>query len=512
MQYQDTSLPFAGEPNAGPKSYVTIWLQENFEQYESASLPRGTVYETYKANCTQPLGECLNAASFGKLIRTVFPSLRTRRLGTRGMSKYHYYGIRLKPTSRLKLVHDTSEYTHKEVGKKRKLESGHQYEIKLDLFSLDGRVPSHVNVEICSHFLQLTQVHYQEILSLIYNKKESMIEREVLQYYTNGISNYRAVLNCEEFINLLIEKDQLLYTSILHMILPKILYESDRGIPFHYVQFVKQYKEWVTKGLSGYPNIFTSRKIECVSQFLHTIQMQTSLNSFSVTFRKILENQKMVKLMIRDFEQTDWNSIFSNINHIENLQFYSYYLGSLGDKLSKRPTIEQWLDSLIELASGLIISSKNVSDVVFNMSSVLSLFINDLTVRSAESFGPFHIMRGLFEEFLIYYTTRDAKTFTYENPLPRGAIPYTLPASQVLPTAYSPWAESYGLESSGYHLGPLPGTPAFAERRAGFTSSMDNLIREHQATKANFYSYENAYFSDTRASTSFLDTSSSLNK
>ena len=43
----------------------------------------------------------VNAASFGKLIRSVFLGLRTRRIGTRGNSKYHYYGIRVKPTSAL---------------------------------------------------------------------------------------------------------------------------------------------------------------------------------------------------------------------------------------------------------------------------------------------------------------------------------------------------------------------------------------------------------------------------
>lgn len=43
----------------------------------------------------------MNPASFGKLIRSVFLGLRTRRLGTRGNSKYHYYGIRIKPTSQL---------------------------------------------------------------------------------------------------------------------------------------------------------------------------------------------------------------------------------------------------------------------------------------------------------------------------------------------------------------------------------------------------------------------------
>ena len=40
--------------------------------------------------------EPVNAASFGKLVRSVFTGLKTRRLGTRGNSKYHYYGIRIK--------------------------------------------------------------------------------------------------------------------------------------------------------------------------------------------------------------------------------------------------------------------------------------------------------------------------------------------------------------------------------------------------------------------------------
>jgi hypothetical protein len=38
-------------------------------------------------------------ASFGKVIRQLFPWLKARRLGTRGKSKYHYCGIRqIRPT------------------------------------------------------------------------------------------------------------------------------------------------------------------------------------------------------------------------------------------------------------------------------------------------------------------------------------------------------------------------------------------------------------------------------
>jgi hypothetical protein len=55
-------------------------------------------------HCNEHKLDAVNAASFGKLIRSVFTGLRTRRLGTRGNSKYHYYGIRIKPGSSLNNV------------------------------------------------------------------------------------------------------------------------------------------------------------------------------------------------------------------------------------------------------------------------------------------------------------------------------------------------------------------------------------------------------------------------
>ncbi|KAH9278276.1 Transcription factor RFX3 [Echinococcus granulosus] len=83
-------------------SPVTVqWLLENYETAEGVSLPRSTLYFHYLQHCHENKLEPMNPASFGKLIRSVFLGLRTRRLGTRGNSKYHYYGIRIKPSSQL---------------------------------------------------------------------------------------------------------------------------------------------------------------------------------------------------------------------------------------------------------------------------------------------------------------------------------------------------------------------------------------------------------------------------
>ena len=64
--------------------YLQIqWLLENYETAEGVSLPRSTLYNHYLRHCAANKIDAVNAASFGKLIRSVFIGLKTRRLGTR---------------------------------------------------------------------------------------------------------------------------------------------------------------------------------------------------------------------------------------------------------------------------------------------------------------------------------------------------------------------------------------------------------------------------------------------
>uniref|UniRef100_A0A8C8B286 Transcription factor RFX3 n=1 Tax=Otus sunia TaxID=257818 RepID=A0A8C8B286_9STRI len=86
------------------------WLLDNYETAEGVSLPRSTLYNHYLRHCQEHKLDPVNAASFGKLIRSIFMGLRTRRLGTRGNSKYHYYGIRVKPDSPLNRLQEDMQY------------------------------------------------------------------------------------------------------------------------------------------------------------------------------------------------------------------------------------------------------------------------------------------------------------------------------------------------------------------------------------------------------------------
>lgn len=74
--------------------FAMLWLKAVCKQ-SSASTPRNRVYSKYAERCGTDRVIPLNPASFGKLVRVIFPGIQTRRLGVRGESKYHYVDMEL---------------------------------------------------------------------------------------------------------------------------------------------------------------------------------------------------------------------------------------------------------------------------------------------------------------------------------------------------------------------------------------------------------------------------------
>lgn len=107
---------------------------ESYEVEEDHNVPRGSMYAHYLIVCQQQGVRPVNSASFGKLIRTVFPDLKTRRLGTRGQSKYPFvillHELSFVADGKIKFKHRSSSltfshvqllrYPHKEPSQSRK--------------------------------------------------------------------------------------------------------------------------------------------------------------------------------------------------------------------------------------------------------------------------------------------------------------------------------------------------------------------------------------------------------
>ncbi|KAI9881330.1 MAG: hypothetical protein M1830_003337 [Pleopsidium flavum] len=85
----------------GPKSektkqiFAMLWLNSVCKK-STGSVPRNRVFAHYATRCGTERVPPLNPASFGKLVRIIFPGIQTRRLGMRGESKYHYVDLSLQ--------------------------------------------------------------------------------------------------------------------------------------------------------------------------------------------------------------------------------------------------------------------------------------------------------------------------------------------------------------------------------------------------------------------------------
>lgn len=77
-------------------------------------MPRNRVYTSYTQRCGQDRVDILNPASFGKLVRVIFPGIQTRRLGVRGESKYHYVCLALVTDSQAQYARPESVHTNVE--------------------------------------------------------------------------------------------------------------------------------------------------------------------------------------------------------------------------------------------------------------------------------------------------------------------------------------------------------------------------------------------------------------
>ncbi|ODV88085.1 hypothetical protein CANARDRAFT_173945 [[Candida] arabinofermentans NRRL YB-2248] len=70
-------------------------LMRSVETKETAVCPRNRIFNKYVAVCLENNISHVCNASFGKLVKVLYPSIKTRRLGIRGSSRYHYCGIKL---------------------------------------------------------------------------------------------------------------------------------------------------------------------------------------------------------------------------------------------------------------------------------------------------------------------------------------------------------------------------------------------------------------------------------
>ncbi|KAJ3600039.1 hypothetical protein NHX12_033991 [Muraenolepis orangiensis] len=414
-------------------SAMLQWLLDNYETAEGVSLPRSSLYNHYLRHCQEQKLDPVNAASFGKLIRSVFMGLRTRRLGTRGNSKYHYYGIRVKPDSPLNRLQEDTQFKplQKVYGVSDHLSGGSQHSASTPEQSVAAQSQHHQQyIGLC--------VACSATLDVVMNLQFHFIEKlwQTFWYSTapssDGSTNLpnreKLMALCKyEPIRLWMRScDHILYQALVEILIPDVL----RPVPSTLTQairnFAKSLESWLTAAMSDFPQEIVRTKAAVVSAFAQTLRRYTSLNHLAQAARAVLQNTSQINQMLSDLNRVD----FANVQ--EQASWVCQCDESVVQRLEQdfKVTLQQqssldqwaaWLDNVVSQVlkphQGSPSLPKAARQFLLKWSFYSSMVIRDLTLRSAASFGSFHLIRLLYDEYMFYLVEHRVAQATGETPI-----------------------------------------------------------------------------------------------
>ncbi|XP_039180468.1 DNA-binding protein RFX2-like, partial [Crotalus tigris] len=166
--------------------------------------------------------------------------------------------------------------------------------------------------------------------------------------------------------------------------------------------------------------------VSVVSAFAQTLRRYTSLNHLAQAARAVLQNTSQINQMLSDLNRVD----FANVQ--EQASWVCQCEEGLVQKLEQdfKVTLQQqssldqwarWLDEVVTQVlkphEGAPSFPRAARQFLLKWSFYSSMVIRDLTLRSAASFGSFHLIRLLYDEYMFYLVEHRVAEATGETPI-----------------------------------------------------------------------------------------------
>ncbi|XP_051050905.1 MHC class II regulatory factor RFX1 isoform X4 [Phodopus roborovskii] len=480
----NTSQSYSHTTRASPATVQ--WLLDNYETAEGVSLPRSTLYCHYLLHCQEQKLEPVNAASFGKLIRSVFMGLRTRRLGTRGNSKYHYYGLRIKASSPLlRLMEDqqhmamrgqpfSQKQRLKPIQKMEGVANGvavgqqstglsdisaqvQQYQQFLDAsrslpdfveLDLQGKVlPEGVGPGDVKAFQVLYREHCEAIVDVMVNLQFTLVEALWKTFWRYNVSqpaeaaplavHDEAEKRLPRASLVLLSKfqpvlqwtkhcDNVLYQGLVEILIPDVLRPIPSALTQAIRNFAKSLESWLTHAMVNIPEEMLRVKVAAAGAFAQTLRRYTSLNHLAQAARAVLQNTAQINQMLSDLNRVDFANVQEQASWVCRCEDRVVQRLEQDFKvtLQQQNSLEQWAAWLDGVVSQVLKPYQGSSGFpkaaklfLLKWSFYSSMVIRDLTLRSAASFGSFHLIRLLYDEYMYYLIEHRVAQAKGETPI-----------------------------------------------------------------------------------------------
>ncbi|XP_076340343.1 transcription factor RFX4-like isoform X2 [Tachypleus tridentatus] len=400
------------------------WVNENYKLSEGVSLPRCTLYQHYLDFCQKQCFNPIGPAAFGKIIRQQFPGITTRRLGARGQSKYHYYGIDVTPTSVYykDVLKDTgmTRFSEKRFKSTELFQtissSSKRCTLPRGVLKVqDLKLPVDVKQDKMETFLIMYHTHCQQIIDIVISARFLQVQHFLNHFWLGIPDHLQEILDKSVLRTVVAVYDGELYKTIEEVLIPSSISAFPESLQEEILNFVKSMDVWLNEALHAVPESLFITKLEVFHEFLGTMKRQLCFIHLSQSTSLVLANQEQVHQMIKDLENISMDNItIESMFLCENPDVHLKNRIKEGFQqvlylLKKQANIEEFT----ELVDGIIkelfgkqrkedcFLTTMEKDIFLLWFFTIFLILRELTLQKASSFGYFQLLCVTLEEYIL---------------------------------------------------------------------------------------------------------------
>ncbi|RWS26057.1 transcription factor RFX4-like protein [Leptotrombidium deliense] len=307
----------------------------------------------------------------------------------------------------------------------------------------DLKLPKTLDVVKTTTFLMMYRTHCQRILDTVIRANFDEVQTFVLHFWKGVPPHLSSILASNAFVNLIGVCDAILYKSIATVLLPSALQTLPDSLSKILRKFSHELDAWLKMALFNVPENLRTMKLDFARRFGQILRRQTSLSHLSQASRMVVNNNDVTSQMLNDWRVIDIQSIcreivYSTEQSDRNEATYQTMLNAckeferLIEEDSPIESFLEWLDVLLRNCVLYPSIKKKVSirylarQFLFLWSSFASRTIREMTLHSASSFGSFHLLRLMFDDYILYlmeYINIEEYIKDFLNNVPRDEPP-----------------------------------------------------------------------------------------
>lgn len=295
-------------------------------------------------------------------------------------------------------------------------------------------LPPGITKDHIENFTEMYQEHCEMILDSVVNLQFTMVEQLWQQFWRINIpqvtDSFGMDMNSndsdterrlqKDVLYQLIEfepvreyvrrSDYTFYHSLVEVLIPDVL----RPIPSSLTQairnFAKSLEGWMRSSFKNL-NKLLSLKLGPVCALAQTLRRYTSLNHLAQAARAVLQNTSQINQMLTDLNRVDFANVQEQASWVAHCSDATVTNIEQDFKkiLQQQTSLEQWASWLDEVVTNVLKPHEKKPEFpraarqfLLKWSFYSSMVIRDLTLRSAASFGSFHLIRLLYDEYMFY--------------------------------------------------------------------------------------------------------------